>query len=147
MRRSCRLLAIIAFVAPLNAALANGQPLICFGNEPFWGLDLSDAATGRFSTPDSPEVAYLGAFDPPAHPSKSVWRGRAGAPEGGDLVAVLREGACSDGMSDTSHPFSVEVTLPYGRRLTGCCRLPIDGGHVEPGAWELASGPGFLAIA
>jgi len=43
---------------------------------------------------------------------------------GAELVAFLREGACSDGMSDTVHPYSVNVSLPGGRHFAGCCRVP-----------------------
>lgn len=105
---------------------AAAQSLICFGNEPSWAVLFDGTAVARLVLPDRPEVGYRGAearLDPRR---ERVWRG---APDGGggDLVVLLREHDCSDGMSDQVHPLTARVSLPDGRALAGCCRLPTAG--------------------
>jgi heat shock protein HslJ len=119
--------------------------LICFGNEPFWRLDLTETGKARFSTPDSPAVDYVGAANTLVWRKESVWRGQATVPHGGELVAFLREGACSDGMSDTVHPYSVNVSLPEKRHYAGCCRVseaPVASETLENATWRLTELPG-----
>jgi heat shock protein HslJ len=145
MSQSVRLLAFAFLLSPITASWAGEPPLICFGNEPSWRLDLTEAGKARFSTPDSPAVDYVGAASTLAWRKESVWRGRATAPDGGELVAFLREGACSDGMSDTVHPYSVNVSLPGGRHYAGCCRVPgapAVSGSPENATWTLTTLPG-----
>ncbi|MCU0296839.1 MAG: META domain-containing protein, partial [Candidatus Nanopelagicales bacterium] len=145
MKRIIRPLALVVLVAPTAATPAQESPLICFGNEPFWRLDLTGAGKASFSTPDSSAVDYLGAASTLARRGESVWRGRAAAAGGDELVAFLRKGACSDGMSDTVHPYSVNVSLPDGRHLAGCCRLSEAAGGsatVENATWRLTGLPG-----
>jgi heat shock protein HslJ len=132
---------LLALLAPHAASLAQEQPLICFGNEPSWRLDLPGTGKASFSTPDAPAVDYVGAANTLTHRGEAVWRGRPVDAEGGELVAFLREGPCSDQMSDTSHPYSVNVSLPDGRHLAGCCRLseaPAASASLEHGPWLLA---------
>lgn len=140
MNRTVWLLVLVVFIAPINASMAQEQPLICFGNEPFWGLDLTETGKARFSTPDSQAVDYLGAVNTLVPRKESVWRGQATVPDGGELVAFLREGACSDGMSDTVHPYSINVSLPDGLHYAGCCRVsdaPVVSATLENATWRL----------
>ena len=47
-----RAIAIALCVAGLSvSAEAAEQPLICFGNEPSWGVDLTEPGVARFSSP------------------------------------------------------------------------------------------------
>ena len=145
MSRPVRALLFLISLALVTAARAGEPSLICFGNEPFWSLDLTETGKARFSTPDSAPVEYLGAWDTPAPSNDWVWRGRAAGPDGGELVASLQAGACSDGMSDTVHPYSVSVSLPGGRHHAGCCRVPevpVASGAVENATWRLTTLPG-----
>src|SRR5262249_33539228 len=64
------------------------------------------------------------------------WRGRATA-KGGDLVAFVDEATCTDALGETV-PFSVRVSLPDGRFVSGCCRRPDAGPAEEP---EAVPGP------
>ncbi len=144
-KRTVRALALVVLVAPTAATPAQEQPLICFGNEPFWRLDLTVAGKASFSTPDASAVDYLGAVSTLARGGESVWRGRPAAAAGGELVAFLRKGACSDGMSDTVHPYSINASLPDGRHLAGCCRVsetPVGSVAVENATWRLTGLPG-----
>lgn len=64
-----------------------------------------------------------------------------------DLVVFLRDGACSDGMSETQHPVSARVSLPDLRFLAGCCRVPsapvgAAPAGIEGPSWRLTGLPG-----
>ena len=136
------------FLLVLSAAVpgaAQDQPLICFGNEPSWSVDLTQRGVARFATPHTDRVEYRGSasrIDPLA---ERVWRGAPAAGKGGDLVVFLRDGACSDTMSDTVHPVNARVSLPGGRFLAGCCRLASanDAGSSGAGA---ATASGAVAV-
>ena len=134
----------LTVLSAAGAAQAAEQPLICFGNEPFWQLDLTQRGIARFSTPDSSAVAYRGGETRIEHRKEAVWRGRAQVRRGGELVAFLRDGQCSDGMSDTQHPVSVNVSLPDGRHLAGCCRVPAPSApaSLEGATWRVTALPG-----
>ena len=144
MNRYLVSLASVFLIGSLTVSWAEEQPLICFGTEPFWSLELTEPGTARFSTPDSPPVDYLGAANTLAPRTETVWRGRSTAADGGELVAFLRQGPCSDGMSETVHPYSVNVSLPDGRHLGGCCRVPAQSAAatLENATWRLTELPG-----
>jgi heat shock protein HslJ len=138
-------MALALLLSPITASWAGEPPLICFGNEPSWRLDLTEKGKAQFSTPDSAAVDYLGAASALAWRKESVWRGRATVADGGDLVAFLREGACHDGMSDTVHPYSVNVSLPGGGHFAGCCRvadMKMVSATLENATWRLTELPG-----
>lgn len=141
MKHSNWIAALAVLSAPFTVQAAE-QALLCFGNEPFWQLDLTQRGMARFSTPDSAAVAYRGGETRLDHRKESVWRSRSQMRRGGDLVAFLREGQCSDGMSDTVHPVSVNVSLPDGRHLAGCCRVPAASATIEGATWRLTALPG-----
>ena len=143
-------LALVVLVAAVTASIAQEPPLICFGNEPFWRLDLIETGKARFSTPDSQAVDYLGAANTLVLRKESIWRGQATHPDGGDLVAFLREGPCSDTMSDSVHPYWVNVSLPQGDHYAGCCRLaeaPAVSAGLENATWHLIGLPGQTLAA
>jgi heat shock protein HslJ len=138
-------LLLAALAIPINASAGEEQPLICFGNEPSWRLDLAVQGKASFSTPDSAAVDYIGSATAFPPRKESIWRGRATVPGGGELVAFLREGACSDNMSETVHPYSVNVSMPDGRHYAGCCRLSesvADSVALEKATWRLTGLPG-----
>jgi heat shock protein HslJ len=110
---------VFAFPAMATAA---ESPLICFGNEPSWSVDLTVPGTARVMIPDEKPESYRGAGTRNAPLQEEIWRGTSDA--GRDLVAFLREAACSDNMSDKQHPVIARVSLPDGRFLAGCCRIP-----------------------
>ena len=145
MNRIKLLAMAVALLAPAAATLAVEQPLICFGNEPFWSLDLTTPGQARFSLPDGPATTYRGRETRLEPRRESVWRGRSGGKRGGELVAFLRDSACSDGMSDIVHPVSVNVSLPGGAHYAGCCRVPAapaPAAMFEGGDWRLTALPG-----
>jgi heat shock protein HslJ len=127
--------ALVALVAVLPAT-AEETPLICFGNEPSWSLELLERGTARLAFPDAPPAEYRGSETRLGPIAERVWRGKPVAGEGGDLVAFLRESTCSDGMSDEQHPVTARISLADGRFLAGCCRVA--KALAEPPAGALA---------
>jgi heat shock protein HslJ len=130
---------------------AEDQPLICFGNEPSWSVDLTEPGVARFATPDQEAVAYRGNATRHAFLPESLWRGSPAA--GRDLVVWLQDSTCTDNMSGTKHPVTARVSTPDGRFLSGCCRVPAQatGGSemasLENGAWRLKELPGAQSAA
>lgn len=130
------------------------QPMICFGNEPSWSLRLIEPGKGQFSTPDGPSIDYQGSekrMDPLA---EEIWRGKPTTGESGDLVAFLSHAACSDGMSDDTHPITARVSLADHRALAGCCRLvssdagtPSAAAPIEGPTWRLTALRGLRSKA
>jgi heat shock protein HslJ len=127
-------LAIGAVLASVVAVAAADPPLMCFGNEPSWGLTLDAPGVARLLLPDEPPAVYQGTearLDPLR---ERVWRGRLAGGQGSDLVAFLRETGCSDSMSNVTHPVAARVSLPDGRFLAGCCRLVAAAAPAPPAA-------------
>lgn len=105
-----------------HSAVAS-QPMVCFGNEPSWSVQLNEPGKARFATPDEPAIDYVGnetGLDPL---DEQVWRGKPTSGQSGDLVVFLNHTACSDGMSDKTHPVTARVSLSDHRALAGCCRI------------------------
>jgi len=125
---------------------AEEQPLICFGNEPSWSVDLTEPGVARFATPDQEAVTYRGQATRHAFLPETLWRGSPAA--GRDLVVWLQDSACTDNMSGTQHPVTARVSTPDGRFLSGCCRVAAKtaGGNmsipIEGSAWRLQELPG-----
>ncbi|SFH07533.1 SH3 domain-containing protein [Palleronia marisminoris] len=99
--------------------------LDCNGTEPFWSLSIRpdsvtldemsgagfDGTTGTRARADGRTNRWsLRAFD-----------------SGRSLTAVIVAQQCSDGMSDRSYPYTVDVILSEQdghRHVSGCCALP-----------------------
>ena len=130
---------------------AEEQPLICFGNEPSWSVDLTEPGVARFATPDQEAVAYRGQASRHAFLPETLWRGSPAA--GRDLVVWLQDSTCTDNMSGTKLPVTARVSTPDGRFLSGCCRVPAKatgGGAMaglESGTWRLKELPGAQSAA
>jgi heat shock protein HslJ len=131
-----------------GVATAGERPLICFGNEPSWRVDLTEPGTATYSTPDSSPASFRGSAARNEPLREAVWRGSPAA--GRDLVVFLKDDACSDGMSDDTHPVIARVSTPDGRFLAGCCRIPAGAAAagaagarpLEGVSWKLTGLPG-----
>jgi heat shock protein HslJ len=134
-----------------GAVAAEEQPLICFGNEPSWSVDLTEPGVARFATPDQEAVTFRGQATRHAFLPETLWRGSPAA--GRDLVAWLQDSTCTDNMSGTKLPVTARVSTPDGRFLSGCCRVPAKaaGGSmptpIEGAAWRLTQLPGTQSAA
>jgi len=134
-----------------GAAAAEEQPLICFGNEPSWSVDLTVPGVARVATPDQEPVDYRGVATRHAFLPETLWRGSPAA--GRDLVVWLQHSTCTDNMSGTKLPVTARVSLPDGRFLSGCCRVPAQAAAgnspagLEGAAWRLQELPGARPAA
>lgn len=99
--------------------------LDCTGTEPFWSMAIR---------PDSVTLDEMSGagFDGTAGTRESAearsnrWSLRA-FDSGRSLTAVIVSRQCSDGMSDRSYPYTVDVILSEQdghRHISGCCALP-----------------------
>ena len=150
MDKVIRDIAVFALLASALPASAADPHLMCFGNEPSWGLEFAGARSARLVLPDQHPMYYRGSETRLDHLKESAWRGRVVGGRGGNhLVAFLREAACSDSMSDVRHPVTARVSLPDGRFLAGCCRVPASRNAmpaptptIEGPTWKLVDLPG-----
>ena len=107
--------------AGARAAPADLPPLVCYGNEPTWRLDIA-GDEARLASSGEEEKDYTGHLTSLDRMKVHAWRGRLAQGAGGEIVTILSEDACSDGVSDQRRPYTVRVSLPDGRLLVGCCR-------------------------
>ena len=116
---------------PTLGATALPVGLSCHGTEPFWGLNLRQHSA-TYSTPEFPPamlqmtetLVATGFVDQPAAIIASAPYRVA--------IATIRHADCTDGMSDATYPWSVDVLhqTADGRYLqSGCCHLPFDSGQ------------------
>ena len=152
MIKTC--IAVFALLASALPASAEDPQLICFGSEPSWGLEFSGRSSARLLLPDQRPVYFRGSETRLDALKESAWRGKAAGGKGGNLVAFRREAVCSDGMSDVKHPFTARVSLPDGRFLAGCCRIPAarnatpaPAATIEGSTWNLVGLPGHDSSA
>ncbi len=138
------ILLLSVLVAPSHAS---AQTLICFGNEPSWGVDLTAPGVAQLTMMSEAPATYKGKGTTLDFLRETMWRGSAA---GGDLVVFMRDMACSDGMSDTEHPVAARVSLPDGRFLAGCCRVPPGAttqSALEGVSWQLTGMTGLAPAA
>ncbi len=152
MIRTC--IAVLALMASALPASAEDPQLICFGNEPSWGLEFAGRSSARLILPDQRPMYYRGSETRLDFLKERAWRGKVAGGKGGNLVAFLREAACSDTMSDVQHPVTARVSLPDGRFLAGCCRIPAarnampaPAATIEGSTWKLVGLPGHDSSA
>ncbi len=129
-----RAFAALLLALALPAAAADPR-LVCFGNEPSWSLRFDAPGRATLAFPDGKPVEYRGRETRLDFLKERAWRGAPAGDAKAVLVAFLREGACSDTMSDAAHPFTARVSLPDGRLLAGCCRIPPS--PLEGTTWQL----------
>src|SRR5262245_32786615 len=109
---------------PAASQTPAGSPrLICFGNEPNWSVAFDAPGQARVMTPNASPAQYRGRETRNEPLRESAWRGSAKG-RSGDLVLMMREAACSDQMSDMTHPVVARLSLADGSFLAGCCRVP-----------------------
>jgi heat shock protein HslJ len=105
-------------------AVADERSLVCFGSEPSWSVVFEGGRTARLTFLAQAAVEYEGSETRLDVLRERMWRGAPTSAAGGDLVLFLQDADCSDGMSDQTHPVVARVSLPDGRMLAGCCRIP-----------------------
>ena len=111
-----------------DSALPAG--LLCSGTEPFWSLRL-ESTGATLAEPDG-EAEHFGLYSiAPAAGQQRFPALVTMMQDARSMLAIIRPEACTDGMSDRTQPWRVDVVrqAPDGAGgvltlHTGCCRLP-----------------------
>ena len=112
------------YLTAQKTAFLPGQPLTCFGTEPFWSLKhhLNQTQSLTLKTPNGTRtfewlsslrsVNNTGHFAITASDNTST------------LVSTLSRTLCNDGMSDRQYGIQINLILPQNEQhLSGCCTL------------------------
>lgn len=96
------------------AGIGEGEVVHFTGTEPFWGGEVAGGVL-TYMTPEDQQGARVAI---------SRFAGRNGVSfsgklDGGDFVMAVTPGACSDGMSDRTYPFTVTLRIGNEQRV-GC---------------------------
>src|SRR5262245_8162775 len=89
------------------------QNSIFSGNEPNWSITFSAPDRAQVMLPNGRTRNIRGSETRNDPLRERVWRERGGQ----GLVLFIREGQCSDGMSDVMQPFFARVSLSDGTFL------------------------------
>jgi uncharacterized membrane protein len=114
--------ALLVLAVSSSPAATQDRPLVCYGNEPAWSLDLQ-GGVARLKEVGQEEVEFRGGATAIDALKVQAWRGASASGPSGEIVAFLSETACDDGVSDLKRPVTARVSLPDGRLLAGCCRV------------------------
>lgn len=104
---------------------ADAVAMRAYGNEPFW--EMTDIGDGKlsFSTPDKPDgEVFTATRSEDANGIRYV---------GPDVTLDITKKACSDTMSDATHPYAASMTFK-GKPYTGCAAPASDVMPTEDGA-------------
>lgn len=100
--------------APPYDGIAPEEVITLTGTEPFWGVTIKNAVA-TYTTPENPagSVFEVSRF------AGNNGLGFTGKLDGAEVAITVTPGACSDGMSDRSYPFTATVKLGE-ENLSGC---------------------------
>ena len=104
-----------------DAPVALPVRLFCAGTEPFWGLDLGYCVADAGLAFEDRRARLALKAPSPARGRFQPWLLASATPEDPGTFMLVEEAACSDGMSDQIHRFSVAAQIG-GAFLSGCCR-------------------------
>jgi len=109
--------ALVACVVLAGPSFAE-EPLMCFGNEPSWKVDLTTPGIAKAEVMGEEAKTYRGGPTRNDVLKETLWRGSPDA--GRDLVVFLSDKSCSDQMSDVVHPVTARVSFPGGSKRAAC---------------------------
>ena len=111
----------------LAVSEAEGLPqrLRCAGTEPFWSLSIDDGEA-VFETPEAqgPSAARFAIHGSVTASNRfGLWALRMRSQAGQESLALVRQAACSDGMSELEYSYSIALLDADDERslLDGCC--------------------------
>ena len=107
--------------APTKQAQTSAKRFQALGTEPFWSLEVLDGKL-LYTSPEHPTAVAIEAHMTAIGKHGDgglMWEGLM---DGKPVTLTIREGQCSDGMSDTVYPY--KSTFTWGDRTEqGCARL------------------------
>ena len=124
---SLLLLAVLVPAPQVEVARPAPVSLACSG--PAWQLSL-EGERAWLSLAQAMPLALEGRSSTD-EPGSFGWRGRGRARDGQDLVAFVSPETCTDPSGEEA-PFSVKVSLPDHRFVSGCCRPSAEALAGEP---------------
>ena len=77
--------AVVFVLVSVSPGAADGLPLVCFGNEPSWSVDLTTPGVAKLTLPGQP-VTYRGAETRNDLLRERMWRGGAAVGGGGEAA-------------------------------------------------------------
>lgn len=107
--------------SPLNACLP--WEFWCSGTEPFWSMQISKAEGSIFFKNMGNETGQAFPWKAPETDGKTSWKY-----ETGELHVTIKKSPCTDGMSELTYNYSVEVQC-NGDTFRGCA---IRSGELMP---------------
>jgi uncharacterized membrane protein len=102
------------------------QPLFCYGNEPFWSIDLRPGGLSQFEVFGVAVETFATNASVPTQGNMCRGAITGQGIQRGGFVAMLSLEDCHDGMSDRSFGIRVDVLLDQGNQsalYSGCCAL------------------------
>jgi len=107
--------------APTRQVQTSAKRFQALGTEPFWSFEVVDGKL-LYTSPEQPTAVAIEAHMTAIGKHGDgglMWDGRM---DGMVVTLTIREGQCSDGMSDTVYPY--KSTFAWGDRTEqGCARL------------------------
>lgn len=111
------------FLKPATAAVSEPPTLLCFGNEPFWALHVLPNGEAKCEETCKGPDGLRATLDPQG---TNQWSVKVTKPDATSFLAgTIEKQACSDGMSDFKHLFSVRLKGVGDASYAGCCRLTL----------------------
>jgi len=101
------------------------RPLVCFGNEPFWTLDIGNTPFAELGWMDGITIRYSGLYTISSASRTGRYMMIA---ENTDksLHAFVERKACNDGMSDRAYGLDMNLLIRNGddtKYFAGCCSV------------------------
>ncbi|MFN3517329.1 MAG: COG3650 family protein [Novosphingobium sp.] len=106
---------------PIRPAQSPPRRFQALGTEPFWSFDVLEGQL-RYTSPEQPTKVTIKAQMTAIGKHGDgglMWEGRM---DGKPVILTIREGRCSDGMSDTVYPYTASFT--WGERTEQGCARP-----------------------
>jgi len=105
-----------------GGAVKADSALVALGNEPFWNVRVTSGEI-LYRDPEHQDGYRFPSVAPVEEGDAHVYRARRDIPPGDPgprtLELRIRQGTCSDGMSDRTYPMTAELKLG-DRAYTGC---------------------------
>lgn len=101
---------------PIDPAAPFKQDFILIGTEPFWRVEAYGMRMVLKRPEPEPDL-HVQNVGLAAQSGMAIWTGQAGDKT---VVATIKAGECSDGMSDRKYPYDAEVKVGTDLTLKGC---------------------------
>jgi uncharacterized membrane protein len=109
-------------VTPPAPAKPSANKLVCSGTEPFWSVEITDTNL-IVNMSDGPQYSVPVTFRQTSANNKTIAVIGGAAGTNNTQTFMQKVNSCSDGMADTSYPYSVTAVLNNSKVVSGCCKV------------------------